>query len=107
MSRKSIILCMSALAVVLVLIGVAVGVLYSGTDDKGDNDIEDFPAVLSAVPSDAMLISYGKAGRVCPLNDDLVDDLSRCDAVVSLHYSGKMHSLYVLNLRKADDGLVD
>lgn len=107
MSRKSIILCMSALAVVLVLIGVAVGVLYSGTDDKDDNDIEDFPAVLSAVPSDAMLISYGKAGRVCPLNDDLVDDLSRCDAVVSLHYSGKMHSLYVLNLRKADDGLVD
>lgn len=106
MSRKSLILCLSALAVVLVLIGVAVGVLYSGTHND-DNVADDYPSVLSAVPSDAMLLSCGKAGSICPLNDALADELGRCDAAVSLHYSGKLHSLYVIDIHRVDDAVKD
>lgn len=107
MSRKSLILCLSILGGVLILLGIAVGVLYSGTGDKEDNTAEGYPYVLSAVPSDAMLVSYGKAGSLCPLNDALADELGRCDAAVSLHYSGKLHSLYVIDMHRVDETTKD
>lgn len=107
MSRKSLILCLSCLGGVLILLGIAVSVLYSGTGDKENNASDGYPSVLSAVPSDAMLLSYGSASDLCPLNDALSDELSRCDAAVSLHYSGKLHSLYVIDVRRVNEATKD
>ena len=107
MSRKSLILCLSILSGVLVIIGVAVWVLYSGTNHSDEVASSDFPAVLSAVPSDAMLLSCGKAGSLCPLNDYLADELERCDAAVALHYSGRLHSLYIIDIRRVDDSVAN
>lgn len=107
MSRKALILCLSVLGVVLILIGVAVAVLYSDSSRSEDVASDDIPSVFQAVPSDALLIAYGKASRICPLSDALADEMKRCDAAVSLHYSGKLHSLCVVDVRKVDALVLD
>ena len=101
MSRKSLILCLSVLGVVLVLIGAAVAVLYSGNENAQEGISDDGPSVLSAVPADALFVSCGKAGGLLSLSDALAGQLKRCDAAVSLHFSGKLHSLGVIDVRKA------
>ena len=58
MSRKSIILCLAVLAVMILGIGVAVAVLYSGTGGektRGGNVVPDQGRymLLPAVPADA------------------------------------------------------
>ena len=56
MSRKSLIICLSVLAVMLLGIGVAIAILYSGTDDEG-NAVPDQGRylLLPAIPADAVL----------------------------------------------------
>lgn len=103
MSRKSLILCLSVVGGLLILLGIAMAVLFSGREDGQDIESDDTPAVLHAVPSDAMLVCYGKVRGLCSLNDGLEDGLKRCDAAVSLHYSGKLYPLYVIDVRKVDD----
>lgn len=67
MSRKSLILCIVALAVLVLGTGIAVAFLYSGVDGgkggKESRNVDDFgQTLLAAVPSDAVLLaSYSKA----------------------------------------------
>ena len=107
MSKKSLILCLSVLGGVLILIGIAIAVLYSGSTNDRSDDSDDLPSVLSAVPSDAMLLSFGKVRDLCDLNEELEDQLKRCDAAVSLHYSGKLYSLFALDVRKVGAPVLD
>ena len=94
MSRKSLILCLSLLAVLIVGTGVAVGFLYKGVDtDKGKkvakaSDQERY-RLLAAIPSDAVLVAcFSDKG---PLDSRMA---------VSLHYSGKLLPLYVYDAGK-------
>ena len=70
MSRKSIILCLSILAVLLLGLGAAIAVLYADVDGKGGrahaSSSEDVRACMSAIPSDAVMVSFfGDAGSAC------------------------------------------
>ena len=103
MSRKSLILCLAAIAVMIIGIGVAVAVLYSGVDagDKGSRSeasVGKRAAMLSAVPSDAVLVGcFSDASRVgfLPFND------VKRPVTWSLHYIGKLISLYVFDMAGA------
>jgi hypothetical protein len=62
MSRRSLILCLSVLAVLIVGTGVAVGFLYSGVDNGGSAKTskvasQDRYRLLAAIPSDAVLVA--------------------------------------------------
>ncbi len=102
MSRKSLILCLSVIGGLLIILGIAMAVLFSGREKESVSESDDLPAVLHAVPSDAMLVSYGKVRGLCSFNERLEDELKRCDVAVSLHYSGKLYPLYVIDVRKVD-----
>ena len=70
MSRKSLIFCLAILAGMLVGIGIALCVLYSGTGDSGDDAKEKVAdnaryLLFPAVPSDAVLLScFSEADKV-------------------------------------------
>lgn len=126
MSRKSLILCISALAVLLLGLGVAIAFLYSGTgNDKGKSGAASFDGArscLAAVPSDAVLVScFENIGTACKgvlsvfdlpsslaarIADGSLASLRKCSMAVSLHYAGKIHPLYVIDLRRASDATV-
>ena len=97
MSRKSLILCLSVLAVMVVGTGIAVGFLYSGVDSgKADKSSkvasQDRYKLLAAVPSDAVLVA-------CFSDKGMLD--SRM--AVSMHYSGKLLPLYVYDAGKPSE----
>lgn len=123
MSRKSIILCLSLLIVLLLGLGVAIAILYSGTggserDGRGYS-FDGSRQCLSAVPSDAVLVSsFASAGSACrgilsgfefpsqlsqKIEDESLASLKRCPMAASLHYAGKLHSLYIADLDRATD----
>ena len=61
MSRKSLIICLAVLAVMIVGIGISVAVLYSGTDNSKDKEMTKVAGdsrflLLPAVPSDAVML---------------------------------------------------
>lgn len=96
MSRKSLIACLVALAVLVAGTGIAVAVLYSGmeTDGKTVRDVADMTGgrLLSAVPSDAVMVgSFDGKG---PFGSQMV---------VSLHYSGKLIPLYIYDSGKSSE----
>lgn len=97
MSRKSLILCLSVLAFLIVGTGIAVALLYkdAGPVVKTSTvkvDGHDGYRLLAAVPSDAVLVAcFSDRG---PL---------RSDMAVSLHYSGKLLPLYVYDAGKPSD----
>lgn len=122
MNRKSVIFCLSVLAVMLVGIGIAVAVLYSGVDGgrtRGKSAVPDQERflLLPAVPADAALVAclsdVGDAvsgllsGFAFP--SALADTVSKggfrsiasSSMVVSLHFSGDIQSLYVFNVGKS------
>lgn len=127
MSRKSIILCLSLLAVMLVGLGVAIAVLYSGTetsDRTGNSSVaEGSRSCLCVVPSDAVLVScYSRMDRACngilsafrlpsalaeSIEDGVIESLRKAQMAVSLHYAGKLYPLYVVDVSKASDGALD
>ena len=96
MSRRSLILCLSLLAVMVLGIGLAVAFLYSGVDSGKSEKTTSKVAeqgrylLLSAVPSDAVLVGCfsdrGIGGR---------------QMTVSMHYSGKLMPLYIYDAGKA------
>lgn len=97
MSRKSLILCLSVLAFLIVGTGVAVGFLYSGVDsgksEKSSKVVsQDRYKLLAAVPSDAVLVA-------CFSNKGMLN--SRM--TVSMHYSGKLLPLYVYDAGKPSE----
>ena len=97
MSRKSIILCLSVLAVLVVGTGIAVAFLYRGVDTgKSDKVVkavdDDRYSLMSAIPSDAVLVAcFSDKG---PLASRMA---------VSLHYSGKLLPLYVYDAGKPSE----
>ena len=46
MSRKSLIICLAVLAVMIVGIGISVAVLYSGTDNSKDKEMTKVAVIL-------------------------------------------------------------
>ena len=122
MSRKSIIICLAILAVMILGVGVAVAVLYSGVDStqtrKGNvvSDQERY-LLLPAVPADAVLVAClsdvedAVKGplRGFKFTDALAAELesgslhsfSSTSMVVSLHYGGKMNPLYIFDAGQA------
>ena len=122
MSRKSIIICLAILAVMILGVGVAVAVLYSGVDStqtrKGNvvSDQERY-LLLPAVPADAVLVAclsdvedaVNGPLRGFKFTDALAAELesgslhsfSSASMVVSLHYGGKMNPLYIFDAGQA------
>ena len=118
MSRKSLILCIVLLAVMVIGVGVAVAVLYSGVDDGGRTEGSGASAreqyrLLPAIPSDALAVccfaETGAAVRdlLCgfefpaalaeSLEAGRFSGLSSSGMAVSLHYSGDLEALYVFD----------
>lgn len=98
MNRSSIILCLSALAAMVLGIAVAVTFLYSGTgkNDKDPRvkvaDSDRCPA-LCAVPSDAIMVStYSRSSESYAQGVQMVESLH--------YYSGKLYRLNVLDFGK-------
>lgn len=109
MSRKSIILSLVALALMLLGIGVAVLLLYSDVDHqagaKNTHVTEDDRHVLlSAIPSDAVLVSwFSDARKSAPdmiPSLEMPESMKKSPMAVSLHYSGKLIPLYVFETPK-------
>lgn len=122
MSRRSLIICLAILAVMMLGVGVAVAVLYSGTGgDKADggNVVPDQERylLLPAVPADAVLVGCFSdaeeamsgllSGFAFPsaLADSMAagrfKDIASSGIAVSLHYSGDLQPLYVFDAGKA------
>ena len=87
----------------LLAVGVAVFYLYSGMEWDYDGDSAKGPVVLTAVPSDAAMVACGTVAELCPFNDPSFDAIKKHKMSISLHYSGKFHSLYAVDLNKADE----
>lgn len=104
MSRKSLILCLSALGGLLICIGIAIFYLYSGVERKEEDKSVGGPAVFEAVPSDASMVAYGTVAGFGFFDNAALDGLKRRKMSVSLHYSGGFHALYVVDIRRAEDG---
>ena len=97
MSRKSLILCLSVLAFLIIGTGVAVAFLYKDTGTSKEKkavkvaDQERY-GLLSAVPSDAVLVAcFSDKG---PWDSRMA---------VSLHYSGKLLPLYIYDAGKPSE----
>ena len=115
MSRKSLIICLAVLAVMIVGIGISVAVLYSGTDNSKDKEMTKVAGdsrflLLPAVPSDAvMLCCFSDAEKVSQsiygnsaFPSKLMESGARLGRMTaSLHFAGKLSTLYVLDLGKA------
>lgn len=119
MSRRSLILCLAVLAMMILGVGVAVAVLYSDGDSartRKGNVVPDQERyrLLPAVPADAVLVACFSrlenaagvmSGFAFPdsVSAHLSDfrPLSSAGMTVSLHYSGKLHPLYVFDAGKA------
>ena len=109
MSRKSIILCLIALAVMFAGIGVAVLLLYADVDsprssNKSHMAADDRHMVLSAVPSDAVLTACFSDHREVASSliegFEAVEGYGKSRMAVSLHFSGKLFPLYVFEAKK-------
>ena len=115
MSRKSLIICLAALAAMLVFITIGVAVLYSGTDTKRvEYKVADNSQyiLLPAVPTDALVVGcFSEPASVLP---GIVSDngfaaslassgLELDNMVVSLHFAGKVRPLYIFDAGDADE----
>lgn len=118
MSRKSLIICVAVLAVMVIGIGVAVSVLYSGTGSQKEvvEKVSDDSRylLLPAVPSDAVVLCCLSAPeKALPdiiAGSDFPSELASAMAnagvkigrmTVSLHFSGKLIPLYIFDMGKA------
>lgn len=107
MNKKTIILCLSILAGMIVLVGVAVAFLYSdngGGDSDEKVEISDDLALMSLVPSDAVLVAnFGSSGKNIPVFEYSVQNVQR--AAVSLHYAGSLVPLYAFDMGRAGEDM--
>lgn len=122
MSRKTLILCLAVLAVMVLGVGVGIAILYSGVEDDAGRSTDVVPdqgryLLLPAVPSDAMAVccfSNAQAGLggllegfdfPAALADSMAagkfSDFSSSKLAVSLHYSGDIDALYVFDAGKS------
>lgn len=112
MSRKSLITCLAILATMVVGIVVAVAVLYH--DGNKVKPVESRFEILQAVPSNAVLVgcvAHAKdlalpvlSGFSFPaalsemISEGGLGTLAEMPMAFSLHYSGKLTPLYVINI---------
>ena len=107
MNKKSIILCITVAAVLVLGIAVAVFFLYRGVgQDSGIPGFNGENELLKAVPTDAAAViavsDYHKAARLLPPSMKLPDALDiKKDFVVSLHNTGNLTPLFIF---KGPDG---
>lgn len=107
MNKKTLILFLSILAGMIVLVGVAVAFLYSDreagvADEKFE--ISDEFALMSVVPSDAVLVANFSSSREnIPVFEYSVQNVQR--AAVSLHYAGSLVPLYVFDMGRAGEDM--
>lgn len=120
MNRKSLILCLALVAIMILGVGAAVAVLYSdggGKQTRSGNVVPDQERylLLPAVPADAVLVACmpdvkNAAGGVLSgfsFPDSLSSRLHSMKSIASapmtasLHYSGSLHALYVFDAGKA------
>ena len=109
MSRRAIIICLAAIAVLIMGTGAAVAFLYSGFDKGGSVEAkvsgEGKHSLLYAVPSDAVLVGCFDNVRKAKISVEGLD-IPAVPVAVSMHYSGKLIPLYVFDMhRKPDDAL--
>ena len=115
MSRKSLIVCLAALAAMIIAITIGVAVLYSGTGTKRvEYKVADNSQylLLPAVPTDALAIccfsdpSSVLSGVVSSngFAKSLLSSGVKVDnMVVSLHFAGKACPLYLFDAGDSDD----
>ena len=105
MNRKTVIILLSMLAVMVGMIAVAVAFLYSGesSDAARSSKVaeESRYMLLPAVPSDAVAL-------MCLSDASKAQDLTPfgkfdCRMVVSLHFSGKLVPIYILDAGRASE----
>lgn len=109
MSRKSLILCLSVLAVLVVGLGLAVAFLYSGTGTKpASSQVADESRylLLPAVPADAVAVfcsSDAEDADSSLFSGALLRAAGSARTVVSVHHSGKgeLKPLYVFDAGRA------
>lgn len=112
MDKKTLILLLSVLGAMILLVGTAVAVLYSGTyhsDTEDKIELDGDLALLSAVPSDAVLVAnFTSVSKLLPFYDfpaalaEQENLFSRLSSVaVSLHYSGSLVPLYIFDTGRA------
>lgn len=104
MSRRSLIICLSVLFVMILGVGLAVAFLYVDGSDRDTSKQE--PALscerwtlMPAVPSDAVLVACLDSAD--GLDSLPLEDFRKARVAVSLHYSGKLVPLYVIETGKA------
>lgn len=112
MDRKTIIFCLSVLAVLILGTGVAVAFLYRGEGadkDKKEKKIADDSRylLLSAVPSDALMVAcfsdITKVPETVFSNSSVKEKVQKSRMAVSMHYSGKLVPLYVIDMGKSKE----
>lgn len=111
MSRRSLILCLSALAVMILGVGVAVAFLYSGSgrDSASASKVADETRYLlfPAVPSDAVAVfcsSEAEGSFLSAFSEEIVQAAGDSRVVVSLHHSGKtLVPLFVIDAGKTSE----
>ena len=122
MSRKSLIICLTALAVMVLGVVVAVAVLYSGTGGSDKSSGKVVPdqgryLLLPAIPSDALVVGcFSHTQEVMggllksfdfpvAVADSMAagkfEELASSRVAVSLHYSGNLETLYIFDAGKA------
>lgn len=114
MNRKTLILCLSILAVMIVGLGAAVAFLYSGTGDgrSASSHVADDSRylLLPAVPSDAVAVLCFSDMEDASMNffpQDLTDAAGSARAVVSVHHcgAGELKPLYVFDAGRTSETL--
>lgn len=114
MSRKSLIICLSVLAAMVIFVILGVAFLYSGTGTKSEEykvaDNSQY-LLLPAVPTDALLVGcFSQPSAVLPaiasksgFAETLVAEGVQVEQMaVSLHYSGKVRPLYVFDAGRSE-----
>lgn len=117
MSRKSLIICLSVLAVLVAGISVAVSVLYSGVGETANHvEVSDNSSnlLLPAVPTDAMFVCDFSDPQACASSILSANDFSKqvsalaqteegssLKMTVSLHFIGEVTALYIFDVGSA------
>ncbi|MBQ6687646.1 MAG: hypothetical protein IJN02_00265 [Bacteroidales bacterium] len=109
MDRRTLILCLGLLSLMIIGTGLAVAFLYSGENEAGRQEYErsvdalDCCRLFNAVPSDAVAVGYlSECDQLFP---DMASFFGTSPVVFSLHYSGKMIPLLVFSSSQEDVSL--
>ena len=109
MSRKTLIICLALIAFLVLGTGAAVTLLYSGLDGNRVVEVklsgDGKHSLLNAVPSDVVLVGCFDNASKAKIKIDSID-VPEVPVVVSMHYSGRLVPLYVLDVHKMADDAV-